>query len=106
MKKIGFIGVGIMGQSMVKNLLKSGYEVCVYTRTKSKAESVVAEGATWCDSVKECVKDKDIVLSIVGYPKDVEEIYFGPSGIIENSMCGATIVDMTTTSPKLSKKNI
>ena len=50
MKKIGFIGIGIMGKSMVRNLMKAGYEVAVYNRTKAKAEDVVAEGALWCDS--------------------------------------------------------
>ena len=104
MKKIGFIGVGVMGSSMVRNLMKHGFEVSIYTRTKKKAESVIEDGAIWCDSVKECVKDKDVVITIVGYPKDVEEVYFGEDGIIENVPQGSTIIDMTTTSPTLSKK--
>ena len=102
MKKIGFIGVGVMGQSMVRNLMKHGFEVSVYTRTKSKADAVVSEGAIWCPSVKECAAGKDVVITIVGFPKDVEEVYFGENGIIENVPAGATIIDMTTTSPKLS----
>ena len=104
MKKIGFIGVGVMGSSMVRNLMKHGFEVSIYTRTKKKAESVIEDGAIWCDSVKECVKDKDVVITIVGYPKDVEEVYFGEDGIIENVPQGSMIIDMTTTSPTLSKK--
>lgn len=104
MKKIGFIGVGVMGSSMVRNLMKHGFEVSIYTRTKKKAESVIEDGAIWCDSVKECVKDKDVVITIVGYPKDVEEVYFGEDGIIANVPQGSTIIDMTTTSPTLSKK--
>ncbi len=104
MKKIGFIGVGVMGSSMVRNLMKHGFEVSIYTRTKKKAESVIEDGAIWCDSVKECVKDRDVVITIVGYPKDVEEVYFGEDGIIENVPQGSTIIDMTTTSPTLSKK--
>lgn len=102
MKKIGFIGVGIMGKSMVRNLMKAGYEVSIYTRTKSKVEDVIGEGALWCDSVAECAKGRDAVLSIVGYPKDVEEVYFGEGGIIANAEPGAYIIDMTTTSPKLA----
>lgn len=78
MKKIGFVGVGIMGKSMVRNLMKAGFEVSIYTRTKSKVEDVIGEGAIWCDSVAECAKGRDAVISIVGYPKDVIEVYFGP----------------------------
>lgn len=102
MKKIGFIGVGIMGKSMVRNLMKAGYEVFIYTRTREKAEDVIAEGAVWCDSVKECSAGRDAVISIVGFPKDVEEVYFGAGGIIENASEGTYIIDMTTTSPKLA----
>lgn len=102
MKKIGFIGVGVMGKSMVRNLMKNGYEVSIYSRTKEKTLDVIEEGAKWCDNIKSCVKDKDVVITIVGYPKDVEEVYFGEEGIIENSKEGAILIDMTTTSPKLS----
>ena len=69
LKKIGFIGVGIMGKSMVRNLMKAGYEVSIYTRTKSKVEDVIAEGAVWCDTVADCSKGRDVVITIVGYPK-------------------------------------
>lgn len=102
MKKIGFIGVGVMGQSMVRNLMKNGYEVSVYNRTKSKADDVVKEGAIWCDDVKSCAKGKDAVITIVGYPEDVREVYFGDNGILENADKGTVVIDMTTTSPKLS----
>lgn len=104
MKKIGFIGVGVMGSSMVRNLMKHGFDVSVYNRTKSKAEPVVSEGAHWCDSVKECASGKDVVITIVGYPKDVEEVYFGETGILENVPEGSVTIDMTTTSPTLSQK--
>ena len=102
MKKIGFIGVGIMGKSMVRNLRKAGYEVAIYTRTKAKAEDVIAEGAVWCDTVAECAKGRDVVITIVGYPKDVEEVYFGDNGIIANADPGTYVIDMTTTSPRLA----
>lgn len=102
MKKIGFIGVGIMGKSMVRNLRKAGYEVSIYTRTKAKVEDVIGEGALWCDSVAECVKGQDAVITIVGYPKDVEEVYFGEEGIIAHAPKGCHLIDMTTTSPKLA----
>ena len=102
MKKIGFIGVGIMGNSMVRNLRKAGYEVAIYTRTKAKAEDVIAEGAVWCDTAAECAKGRDVVITIVGYPKDVEEVYFGDNGIIANADPGTYVIDMTTTSPRLA----
>ena len=102
MKKIGFVGVGIMGKSMVRNLMKAGFEVSIYTRTRSKVEDVIGEGAIWCDSVAECAKGRDAVISIVGYPKDVIEVYFGPTGILANADPGTYVIDMTTTSPKLA----
>lgn len=100
--KLAFIGVGVMGQSMVRNLMKNGFEVSVYTRTKEKAAGVIQDGALWCDDIKTCVAGKDAVITIVGYPKDVEEVYFGDTGILKNAKKGAYVIDMTTTSPKLS----
>lgn len=100
--KIGFIGVGIMGKSMVRNLMKSGFNVSIYTRTKSKVLDVIEEGAIWAESIKECVKDKDAVITIVGYPQDVERVYFGEGGILEHARPGAYLIDMTTNSPKLA----
>ena len=104
MKRIGFIGVGLMGKSMVRNLMKAGYEVSIYTRTKSKVEDVIAEGAAWCDTVADCSKGKAVVITIVGYPKDVEEVYFGENGILENADKGTYLIDMTITSPKLDQQ--
>lgn len=102
MKKIGFIGTGIMGCGMISNLLKAGYDVSVYNRTKEKAQPVLDKGATWCPSIASCVKDKDIVITIVGFPKDVEEVYFAESGILASARPGTYLIDMTTTSPSLS----
>ena len=102
MNKIAFIGVGIMGKSMVRNLMKAGYSLTIYSRTKSKCEDVIAEGAVWADTVAGCVRDAEAVFSIVGYPRDVEEVYFGGGGIIASARPGALIVDMTTSSPALA----
>ncbi len=104
MTKIGFIGVGVMGKSMVRNLMSHGYEVSIYTRTKSKAEDIIREGARWCDSTAECAEGKDVVITIVGFPRDVEEVYFGENGILAHIPVGSTVIDMTTTSPKLSQR--
>lgn len=102
MKKIGFIGVGIMGKSMVRNLMKAGFEVAVYTRTREKAEEVIKEGAKWCEDVSSCAKGRDAVITIVGYPADVEEVYFGEKGILSSADPGTCLIDMTTTSPRLA----
>ena len=104
MKKVGFIGIGIMGKSMVLNLLKAGFEVDVYSRTKEKTREVLEAGAVWKNSVAECAADKDAVITIVGYPKDVEEVYFGDDGILNHAQSGSYVIDMTTTSPKLAKR--
>lgn len=103
MKSIGFIGVGVMGRSMVKNLLKAGYEVAIYSRTKSKLEDFLQENnVIWCDSVAQCASGRDAVITMVGYPKDVEQVYFGQEGIIAAAQPGTYLIDMTTTDPKLS----
>ena len=105
METIAFIGIGVMGKSMVKNLAKNGYSLKIYTRTKQKAEDLINNGQIlWCNSVKECVKDADIVMSMVGYPKDVEEIYFGTDGIIQNAKKNSYLIDFTTSSPKLAQE--
>lgn len=104
MKKIGFVGVGIMGKSMVRNLMKAGYELHIYARTKSKVEDVISEGAVYHDTVGDCASDVDVMISIVGYPKDVEEVYFGEKGILNSVKEGTYVIDMTTSSPKLAKK--
>ncbi|MUK89762.1 NAD-binding protein [Ornithinibacillus sp. L9] len=100
--KIGFIGTGVMGKSMVKNLQAAGYTVHIYTRTKSKALDLIKNGTIWKDSVAEVAKDSDVIITIVGYPTDVEEIYFGANGILEHAKKGSFVVDMTTSKPSLA----
>lgn len=104
MRKIGFIGVGIMGRSMVRNLMKAGYEAHIYARTKAKAEDVISEGAVFHDSIADCVKDRDAVITIVGFPQDVEEVYFDSGNILDSAASGTYLIDMTTTSPMLAEK--
>ncbi|MGI6214433.1 MAG: NAD(P)-dependent oxidoreductase [Christensenellales bacterium] len=103
MKNIAFIGVGVMGQGMAANLLKAGFNVNVYSRTKSKCDEVIKKGAVWKDSVAEAVKNADAVISIVGFPKDVRDVYF-KDGIISNAKENALLIDMTTSSPELAKE--
>lgn len=104
MKKIGFIGVGIMGKSMVRNLMKAGFELHIYARTRSKVEEVISEGAIFHETIADCVKDCDAVITIVGFPVDVEEVYFDKGNILDSAKEGAYLIDMTTTSPMLDQK--
>ncbi|SDX88124.1 NAD(P)-dependent oxidoreductase [Salimicrobium album] len=104
MKKIGFIGTGVMGRHMVRNLMKHGYAVSLYTRTKRKAEELLAEGAEWKETISELAREADVVITIVGFPEDVEEVYFKEDGILNNASGGTVFIDMTTSSPELAVK--
>lgn len=104
MKKIGFIGVGIMGKSMVRNLMKAGFELHIYARKKEKVEDVAGEGAVFHESIADCVKGCEAVITIVGFPADVEEVYFDAGNILDSADKGAYLIDMTTTSPMLAEK--
>ena len=102
--RIGFIGVGVMGNGMVKNLLSHGYAVNAYTRTRAKALEALDAGAEWRESAADCVRDADAVITMVGFPPDVEEVYFGEKGILANARPGTLVIDMTTTSPRLAQR--
>ncbi|HFK6342467.1 TPA: NAD(P)-dependent oxidoreductase [Listeria monocytogenes] len=104
MEKIGFVGIGVMGSSMAGHLLEAGYEVLVYTRTKTKAEDLLDKGALWVETPGELANKVDILISMVGYPKDVVELYLGENGFLENLAVGTVAIDMTTSSPALAKK--
>lgn len=101
---VGFIGTGVMGSSMAGHLLAGGNEVHVYNRTKSKAEKLVEAGAVWEDSPASLAQKCSVIFTIVGYPKDVEEVYLGKNGLIESAAKGSLLVDMTTSSPKLAER--
>ena len=104
MKRIGFIGVGIMGKSMVRNLMKNGFEVHIFARNIKKVEDVIGEGAVFHDTIASLAKGKDAIITIVGYPKDVEEVYFEEGNILDSADKGTYLIDMTTSSPMLAKK--
>ncbi|HBW36265.1 NAD(P)-dependent oxidoreductase [Desulfosporosinus sp. BICA1-9] len=101
---IGFIGTGVMGKSMVGHLLKAGYQVVVYNRTKASAEELIQRGAIWQDTVADLAAQSNVIISMVGYPKDVEEVYLGVNGIINHAKSGTYLVDMTTSDPELANK--
>ncbi|MCT4794277.1 NAD(P)-dependent oxidoreductase [Exiguobacterium alkaliphilum] len=104
MKTIGFIGLGVMGQAMVRNLMKAGFHVQAHTRTKEKATALLEAGVTWCDTVADVCVGADAVITIVGYPSDVEEIYFGEGMILQSAEPGTLVIDMTTSSPILAER--
>lgn len=101
-KTIGFVGTGVMGKSMAGHLIDKGYEVNVYNRTKSKADDLVEKGATWCDTIATLSEKSDVIISIVGYPKDVESIYLSQDGILNHAKANSIVIDMTTSSPALA----
>lgn len=101
---IGFIGTGVMGKSMARNLMNANYHVQVFTRTKEKAQDLLNDGAKWANSVMELAATSDVIITMVGYPSDVEEVYYGESGILENAKPGSFVIDMTTSKPSLAKE--
>ncbi|MFB5674118.1 NAD(P)-dependent oxidoreductase [Paenibacillus terreus] len=101
---VGFIGTGVMGKSMARHILKAGHKVHVYTRTASKADELVQEGAVWQDTPAKLAAECDVVITMVGYPRDVEQIYLGEDGLIAHARSGAYLIDMTTSSPLLAKR--
>ncbi|UOF92021.1 NAD(P)-dependent oxidoreductase [Fodinisporobacter ferrooxydans] len=101
---IGFIGLGVMGKSMASHLLKHGYRLRVFTRTKEKAEELLQLGAVWKETVAELAREADVILTMVGYPKDVESIYLDHDGILANAKPGTYVIDMTTSTPALAEK--
>jgi len=103
-QKIGWIGTGVMGKSMCSHIMKDGYNVSVYNRTKKKTEDLIKMGATWRSNPEEVAENSDIIFTIVGYPKDVEEVYFGEKGIMEGIKPNSIIVDMTTSEPTLAQR--
>lgn len=104
MQKIGWIGVGIMGKAMVRNLMKAGYEVHIYARNPEKAADVTAEGAVLHGTIGDCVRASEVVITMVGFPRDVEEVYFTPGNILDSAARGTILIDMTTTSPTLAQR--
>ena len=102
--RVGWIGTGVMGQSMCGHILAAGYTVFVYNRTPSKAEDLCKNGAVMLDSPQSVAQQSDVVFTIVGYPKDVEEVVLGGNGILKGLKPKGIFVDMTTSDPTLAKR--
>lgn len=100
--RIGWIGTGVMGASMVGHLMNAGFAATVFSRRKAKAESLLARGAKWADSPRAVAEVSDVVFAIVGFPADVREVMLGPNGALSGSKPGNVLVDMTTSEPSLA----
>jgi 3-hydroxyisobutyrate dehydrogenase len=100
--RLGWIGTGVMGGAMAGHLLEAGFSLTVFSRTKSKAEPLLARGAKWADTPKAVAGASDVVFAIVGFPSDVREVMLGTEGALAGSKSGNILVDMTTSDPSLA----
>ena len=101
--RVGFIGLGNMGRSMAGHILNAGYPLNVYNRSRDKADALLTRGAVWCATPGALAASSDVVITIVGYPKDVEQVYLGDNGILAGAR-DALLIDMTTSSPALAER--
>ena len=101
---VGFIGIGVMGRSMAGHLLEAGYSVHVYNRTQAKAQDLVARGAQWQSSPGKVAAAADVIITIVGFPVDVESVYLGEDGVLAQARSGSLAIDMTTSCPNLASR--
>lgn len=99
---IGWIGTGVMGAPMAGHLLAAGHRVTVFNRTRSRADELVAAGATWADAPSVLAASSDIVITMLGYPSDVRETLLGEGGVVQAMRPGALLIDMTTSEPSLA----
>jgi len=101
--RIGFIGLGIMGQSMAAHLLAAGHPLAIYNRSADKTQALAAKGAVACATPAQVAQQSDIIITMVGYPSDVEQVWLSPEGLIAQAR-NALLIDMTTSSPALAKR--
>jgi 3-hydroxyisobutyrate dehydrogenase len=102
--RIGWIGTGVMGKSMCGHLITAGFPTTVYSRTKEKAEALLAAGASWATTPADVAGRSDVIFTMVGFPQDVRDVYFSENGVLRGARPGALLVDMTTTEPTLARE--
>lgn len=100
--RLGWVGTGVMGTSMAGHLLAAGFGLTAYNRTKAKTEPLAAKGAQVADSPKAAAEASDVAFAIVGFPKDVRQVFLGENGLLAGSRPGSVLVDMTTSEPSLA----
>jgi 2-hydroxy-3-oxopropionate reductase len=101
--RIGFIGLGLMGTPIVLNLLKAGFNVIVWNRTRSKAETVLAAGASWAESIGSLSRQADLVMTMVTDAAASEAVICGPDGVLDHARPGTTLIDMGSIAPEISR---
>jgi len=100
--RISWVGTGVMGLSMCGHLLDRGAHVTVFTRTPEKAQPLLERGAVWASGPRLAAAQSDVTFTMVGFPADVREVYYGPDGVLAGAPQGSVLVDMTTTEPSLA----
>jgi 3-hydroxyisobutyrate dehydrogenase len=100
--RLGWIGTGVMGQSMCSHLIAKGFALTIYNRSRSKAQPLLDRGAAWANTPKQVAQQSDVVFAIVGFPRDVRDVFLGPDGALAGSKAGNILVDMTTSEPSLA----
>jgi len=101
---VGFIGLGVMGAPMAGHVLRAGFDLLVHARRAGQAEALLQSGARWAATPHALASGADVVVTMVGFPSDVETLYFGDGGLIESARPGTLLVDMTTSSPALARR--
>lgn len=102
--RIGWIGTGVMGASMCGHLMERGHAATVYNRTQAKAQPLLDKGAAWARTPRAVAEQADVIFTMVGFPHDVREVYFGEAGVLAGAKAGSILVDMTTTQPSLARE--
>src|SRR5262245_21583410 len=102
--RVGWIGTGVMGRWMCQHLMSKGYQATVYNRSKDKARPLLEAGAAWGETPGAVAEKADVVFAIVGFPRDVREVFLGPQGALAGSKAGTVLVDMTTSEPSLARE--
>src|SRR6185312_887866 len=100
--RLGWIGTGVMGQSMCSHLIAKGFACTLYNRSRGKAQALLDRGAAWANSPKQVAQQSDVIFAIVGFPRDVREVFLGGDGALAGSKAGNILVDMTTSEPSLA----
>jgi 3-hydroxyisobutyrate dehydrogenase len=102
--RVGWIGTGVMGRWMCQHLMTKGYKATVYNRSKEKAGPLLEAGAAWADNPRQLAESADAIFAIVGFPKDVREVFLGDRGALAGCKPGSVLIDMTTSEPSLARE--
>ena len=100
--RLGWVGTGVMGSSMCGHLMAKGFAMTVYNRSRGKAQPLIDKGASWAATLRQVAQQSDVVFAIVGFPKDVREVFLGGEGLLAGAKSGSVLVDMTTSEPSLA----